>query len=43
MHFCIKFWFDYCSGVNIGPYYNRINVGLILRVGPYKGNESSIG
>lgn len=33
---------DYCSGVNIGPYGNKINIGPILSIGPKGGSEPNI-
>ena len=32
-----------CSGVNIGPHYNGINVWLISSIGLNTGNKSNIG
>ena len=31
-----------CSRVNIGPYYNGINIGPILSIGPNGGNKARI-
>ena len=32
----------FCNMVNIWPYYNGINIGPILSIGPNRGNKSSI-